>query len=69
MRCRHSGQFGRGIGRKIAHLARAAREIEQLFAGIARVEDVFVARIGRRVPLILARVAHAVFEVEKAAPG
>jgi hypothetical protein len=44
MRCRHSGQFGRGIGRKIAHLARAAREIEQLFAGIARAWKMYLWR-------------------------
>src|ERR1039457_1263673 len=50
--------FGRGLGGKIAQLARVAREIEQLLPGIERVEDVLIARVGQRVPVILGAIAH-----------
>ena len=70
MRCRHarSSGVGRRLAGKIVQFARVAREIEQLLAGIERVEDVLVAPVGERVPVILRAVADAVFEIQNTAP-
>ena len=70
MRCRHSRSTGSAAGsaERSCSSPGSRVEVEQLFAGILRVEDVLVARVGQRVPVVLGAVADAVFEIEKTAP-